>query len=83
MRSSHISCPSLSDPRVCVCVCVSTGVLMVYFSGYLIESTGSWASVFFLITVVNLFGLFTFLAFAEARRVDIDSAKQRYNHIHI
>uniref|UniRef100_A0A8C4ZTQ1 Solute carrier family 17 member 9 n=1 Tax=Gadus morhua TaxID=8049 RepID=A0A8C4ZTQ1_GADMO len=53
-----------------------SGVLMVYFSGYLIESTGSWASVFFLITVVNLFGLFTFLAFAEARRVDIDSAKQ-------
>ena len=62
---------------------VSTGVLMVYFSGYLIESTGSWASVFLLITVVNLLGLFTFLAFAEARRVDIDSAKQRYNHIHI
>ncbi|KAK0148189.1 Solute carrier family 17 member 9 [Merluccius polli] len=60
-----------------------SGVLMVYFSGYLIESTGSWASVFALITVVNLLGLCTFLAFAEARRVDIDSAKVRYHNIHI
>uniref|UniRef100_A0A8C7GXQ0 Voltage-gated purine nucleotide uniporter SLC17A9 n=1 Tax=Oncorhynchus kisutch TaxID=8019 RepID=A0A8C7GXQ0_ONCKI len=53
-----------------------SGVLMVYFSGYLIEATGSWASVFALITVVNLVGLVTFLAFAEARRVDIDSSKE-------
>ncbi|KAK2851541.1 hypothetical protein Q5P01_007817 [Channa striata] len=51
-----------------------SGVLMVYFSGYLIESTGSWASVFALITTVNLLGLCTFLAFAEARRVDIDNS---------
>lgn len=60
-----------------------SGVLMVYFSGYLIEATGSWASVFALITVVNLVGLVTFLAFAEARRVDIDSSKGRYHNIHI
>lgn len=56
---------------------------MVYFSGYLIEATGSWASVFALITTVNLLGLFTFLAFAEARRVDIDSSKSRHHNIHI
>ncbi len=56
---------------------------MVYFSGYLIEATGSWASVFGIITVVNLLGLATFLSFAEARRVDIDLAKGRYHNIHI
>uniref|UniRef100_A0A3B4F0F9 Solute carrier family 17 member 9 n=1 Tax=Pundamilia nyererei TaxID=303518 RepID=A0A3B4F0F9_9CICH len=60
-----------------------SGVLMVYFSGYLIEATGSWASVFALITTVNLLGLCTFLAFAEARRVDIDSTKFRHHNIHI
>uniref|UniRef100_A0AAR2LSA3 Voltage-gated purine nucleotide uniporter SLC17A9 n=1 Tax=Pygocentrus nattereri TaxID=42514 RepID=A0AAR2LSA3_PYGNA len=60
-----------------------TGVIMVYFSGYLIEATGSWASVFALITVVNLLGLGTFLTFAEARRVDIDVTKGRYHNIHI
>ncbi|XP_016300451.1 solute carrier family 17 member 9-like [Sinocyclocheilus anshuiensis] len=60
-----------------------TGVIMVYFSGYLIEATGSWASVFGLITVLNLLGLGTFLSFAEARRVDIDLAKGRYHNIHI
>uniref|UniRef100_A0A8C1QBF2 Voltage-gated purine nucleotide uniporter SLC17A9 n=1 Tax=Cyprinus carpio TaxID=7962 RepID=A0A8C1QBF2_CYPCA len=60
-----------------------TGVIMVYFSGYLIEATGSWASVFGLITVLNLLGLGTFLCFAEARRVDIDLAKGRYHNIHI
>lgn len=65
-------------------LCVSLlGVIMVYFSGYLIEATGSWASVFGLITVVNLLGLATFLSFAEARRVDIDLAKGRYHNIHI
>ncbi|CAN9515517.1 unnamed protein product [Ophioblennius macclurei] len=60
-----------------------SGVLMVYFSGYLIEATGSWASVFALITTVNLLGLCTFLAFAEARRVDIDTSKIRHHNIHI
>lgn len=55
---------------------------MVYFSGYLIETTGSWSTVFALITTVNLLGLCTFLAFAEARRVDIVSTKVRHN-IHI
>lgn len=62
---------------------VVVGVIMVYFSGYLIEATGSWASVFGLITVVNLLGLGMFLTFAEARRVDIDIAKGRYHSIHI
>uniref|UniRef100_A0A674MDZ6 Solute carrier family 17 member 9b n=1 Tax=Takifugu rubripes TaxID=31033 RepID=A0A674MDZ6_TAKRU len=60
-----------------------SGVLMVYFSGYLIETTGSWATVFALITTVNLLGLCTFLAFAEARRVDIDTSKDRHPNIHI
>ncbi|KAF3860590.1 hypothetical protein F7725_000845 [Dissostichus mawsoni] len=59
------------------------GVLLVYFSGYLIESTGSWTSVFALITTVNLLGLCTFLAFADARRVDIEYSKVRHHNIHI
>lgn len=67
--------------RLLTC-CLTAGVLMVYFSGYLIETTGSWATVFALITTVNLLGLCTFLAFAEARRVDIVSTKIRHN-IHI
>lgn len=69
---------------VLMLLCVSLlGVIMVYFSGYLIEASGSWASVFGLITVVNLLGLATFLSFAEARRVDIDLSKGRYHNIHI
>lgn len=64
-------------------LCSCAGVLMVYFSGYLIEATGSWASVFALITTVNLLGLCTFLAFAEARRVDSVSTKFRHHNIHI
>lgn len=67
---------------ITLCLDLFPGVLMVYFSGYLIEVTGSWASMFALITTFNLLGLFTFLAFAEARRVDIDSSKVRHN-IHI
>lgn len=56
---------------------------MVYFSGYLIETTGSWASVFALITVVNLLGLGMFLTYAEARRVDIEATKGHHHSIHI
>lgn len=62
-----------------------SGVLLVYFSGYLIETTGSWTSVFALITAVNLLGLATFLAFADARRVDIDidPSTGRRHSVHI
>ncbi|XP_028849673.1 solute carrier family 17 member 9b isoform X1 [Denticeps clupeoides] len=60
-----------------------SGVIMVYFSGYLIEATASWTSVFALISLVNILGLATFLVFAEARRVDIDGLKARYHTIHI
>ncbi|XP_029468172.1 solute carrier family 17 member 9 isoform X2 [Rhinatrema bivittatum] len=50
------------------------GVVWVYLSGYLIESTGSWTPVFHLVVGVNVVGLCVFLLFADARRVDIDSA---------
>uniref|UniRef100_A0A8C6T3I4 Voltage-gated purine nucleotide uniporter SLC17A9 n=1 Tax=Neogobius melanostomus TaxID=47308 RepID=A0A8C6T3I4_9GOBI len=60
-----------------------SGVLLMYFSGYLIETTGSWASVFALITTMNLLGLGIFLAFGEAKRVDIDSSKGRHHNLHI
>ncbi|CAB1329901.1 unnamed protein product [Coregonus sp. 'balchen'] len=48
-----------------------TGLVLVYVSGYLIEVTASWASVFSLITMVNTMGLGAFLMFGEANRVDL------------
>ncbi|XP_067904403.1 solute carrier family 17 member 9b [Heterodontus francisci] len=47
------------------------GVALVYFAGYLIESSGSWPSVFSLISIVNTFGLTVFIIFGQARRVDV------------
>ncbi|XP_038659239.1 solute carrier family 17 member 9b isoform X1 [Scyliorhinus canicula] len=47
------------------------GVFLVYFAGYLIETSGSWPSVFNLISVVNVFGLLIFITFGQAMRVDI------------
>nr|XP_033818568.1 solute carrier family 17 member 9 isoform X2 [Geotrypetes seraphini] len=48
------------------------GVILVYLSGYFIDTMGSWTPVFHLVIVVNVVGLCIFLLFAEARRVDID-----------
>ena len=50
------------------------GVVCVYLAGYLMETTGSWISVFNLVAVVNSVGLCVFLVFGEAQRVDTDSA---------
>nr|XP_023970691.1 solute carrier family 17 member 9 [Chrysemys picta bellii] len=50
------------------------GVVCVYLAGHLIETTGSWVSVFNLVATVNALGLCTFLIFGEARRMDTDSA---------
>ncbi|XP_038606312.1 solute carrier family 17 member 9 isoform X1 [Tachyglossus aculeatus] len=46
------------------------GVVGVYLGGYLIETTGSWTSVFNLVAIVSNLGLCTFLIFGEAQRVD-------------
>ncbi|KAM4692004.1 voltage-gated purine nucleotide uniporter SLC17A9 [Rhinophrynus dorsalis] len=48
------------------------GVVWVYLSGYLIETTGSWGSMFHLVIVVNLVGLVVFLEFAKSERVDVE-----------
>ncbi|XP_062397457.1 voltage-gated purine nucleotide uniporter SLC17A9-like [Sardina pilchardus] len=48
-----------------------SGLLLVYFSGYLIELTQSWANVFSLLTLVNVVGLTMFLLLGEARRLDL------------
>ncbi|XP_077688611.1 voltage-gated purine nucleotide uniporter SLC17A9 [Eretmochelys imbricata] len=50
------------------------GVICVYLAGHLIETTGSWVSVFNLVATVNALGLCTFLIFGEAQRMDTDSA---------
>ncbi|XP_019720611.1 solute carrier family 17 member 9-like isoform X4 [Hippocampus comes] len=50
-----------------------TGVLMVSLSGYMIEVTQSWASVFYLIAFVHCFGLAVFLYFGDAQRVDLSA----------
>lgn len=47
------------------------GVAFVYLAGYLIETSGSWPSVFNFICVVNTFGLSFFLFFGQATRIDI------------
>uniref|UniRef100_A0A803XT23 Uncharacterized protein n=1 Tax=Meleagris gallopavo TaxID=9103 RepID=A0A803XT23_MELGA len=49
-------------------------VVCVYLAGYLMETTGSWISVFNLVAAVNSVGLCAFLVFGEAQRVDTDSA---------
>lgn len=46
----------------------------MYLAGYLIETTGSWTSVFNLVAAVNSIGLCAFLVFGDAQRVDTDSA---------
>ncbi|TNM86719.1 hypothetical protein fugu_006949 [Takifugu bimaculatus] len=48
------------------------GVLIVSLSGYLIEVTQTWSTVFALITLINTMGLGIFLIFGDARRVDLE-----------
>ncbi|XP_077409871.1 voltage-gated purine nucleotide uniporter SLC17A9-like isoform X2 [Vanacampus margaritifer] len=52
-----------------------SGVLMVSLSGYMIEVTQSWASVFSLIAFVHCVGLSAFLYFGDARRVDLKESQ--------
>uniref|UniRef100_A0A8C9Z5M2 Voltage-gated purine nucleotide uniporter SLC17A9 n=1 Tax=Sander lucioperca TaxID=283035 RepID=A0A8C9Z5M2_SANLU len=48
------------------------GLVSVSLSGYLIEVTLSWATVFSLITLVNVTGLGIFLILGDASRVDLE-----------
>ncbi|XP_028265856.1 solute carrier family 17 member 9-like [Parambassis ranga] len=52
------------------------GLVMVSVSGYLIEVTLSWASVFSLIILVNTTGLGIFIVFGDGRRVDLKDYSQ-------
>ncbi|XP_067384300.1 voltage-gated purine nucleotide uniporter SLC17A9-like isoform X2 [Channa argus] len=52
------------------------GLVLVSLSGYLIEVTLSWATVFSIITLVNVTGLGIFLIFGDARRVDLQHHSQ-------
>ncbi|KAM3872087.1 voltage-gated purine nucleotide uniporter SLC17A9-like [Diretmus argenteus] len=52
------------------------GLVLVSVSGYLIEVTMSWATVFSLITLVNVAGLGLFLVFGDANRVDLEDYSQ-------
>ncbi|XP_075384440.1 voltage-gated purine nucleotide uniporter SLC17A9 isoform X2 [Tenrec ecaudatus] len=52
------------------------GVVGVYLGGYLIETTGSWASLFDLVAVVSVLGLCSFLVFGEARRMDLSPSHE-------
>ncbi|NXS22985.1 S17A9 protein, partial [Mystacornis crossleyi] len=63
----------LPDPLHVFLFSLAAGVICVYLAGYLIETTGSWISVFNLVAAVNSIGLCTFLLFGEAQRVDTDS----------
>lgn len=48
----------------------------VCLGGYLIETTGSWASVFNLVAAVSSLGLCIFLVFGKAQRVDLSPAHE-------
>ncbi|XP_075032822.1 voltage-gated purine nucleotide uniporter SLC17A9 [Mixophyes fleayi] len=48
------------------------GVVWVYLSGYLIETTGSFTPMFHLVVAVNVFGLIVFLEFAKSERMDVE-----------
>ncbi|XP_011372437.1 solute carrier family 17 member 9 [Pteropus vampyrus] len=52
------------------------GVVGVGLSGYLIESTGSWTSMFNLVAAISSLGLCTFLLFGKAQRVDLSPSRE-------
>ncbi|XP_008276198.1 solute carrier family 17 member 9-like [Stegastes partitus] len=52
------------------------GLVLVSVSGYVIEVTLSWTTVFSLITLVNVTGLGVFITFGDARRVDLKEDSQ-------
>ncbi|XP_044118629.1 solute carrier family 17 member 9 [Neovison vison] len=52
------------------------GVVGVCLGGYLLETTGSWTSMFNLVAAVGSLGLCTFLLFGEAQRVDLSPAHE-------
>lgn len=52
------------------------GVVGVYLSGYLIETTGSWTSLFHLVAAISNLGLCSFLVFGQAHRVDLSPAHE-------
>lgn len=56
------------------------GLILVYFSGYMIEITHSWVTMFSVITLVNVVGMGVFLIFGDARRVDLQDMG-RVTHI--
>ncbi|XP_061418335.1 voltage-gated purine nucleotide uniporter SLC17A9 isoform X2 [Lethenteron reissneri] len=47
------------------------GFFGVYVAGYMVQTTGSWTSVFNYLTAVNIFGLSFFLIFGKAKRIDL------------
>lgn len=49
-----------------------SGVVAVSMSGYLIEVTQTWATVFSLLALVNAIGLGVYMFFGDAQRVDQD-----------
>ncbi|XP_036915940.1 solute carrier family 17 member 9 isoform X3 [Sturnira hondurensis] len=52
------------------------GVVGVGLGGYLIETTGSWTSLFHLVAAISSLGLCSFLVFGKAQRVDLGPAHQ-------
>lgn len=61
---------------VCLSPLEGAGVVGVCLGGYLIETTGSWTSVFNLVAAIGSLGLCTFLVFGKAQRVDLSPARE-------
>lgn len=77
--SSSQSCPQrggMAHHPVCLSPLEGAGVVGVCLGGYLIETTGSWTSVFNLVAAIGSLGLCTFLVFGKAQRVDLSPARE-------
>ena len=56
------------QPNYINCACFS-GFVGVYLAGYILEVTNSWAAVFNITALINLFGITIFTLFGSAKPV--------------
>ncbi|XP_063064352.1 voltage-gated purine nucleotide uniporter SLC17A9-like isoform X2 [Engraulis encrasicolus] len=74
------SCAGALYGMMNTCSAIS-GLLVVYFSGYLADVTDSWDSVFCFLIFVNAVGLLVFLVFGDAQRFDLDQKESDISDI--
>lgn len=65
-----VNCNTFLFSHIMLFVLHFTGLLMVCMSGYIIEITDSWVTVFSVLAVVNIMGVTIFIVLGDAKRVD-------------